>query len=241
MAVFTALTSRAAPNDGVAETTIQDLSRELLFLPVSRAPEPSDLRWPTARHRDLCCPQPCGLLVGNLDDSEAAQLLFGLGVRTIDDQRGAARRIDTEHRRIVVESASEYEDSSGLHLCPQRTNTFGRLGQAIVREVGHPLLVERDEVLRHVSSSCLARPRGIHPYQRTAAIRFDTARCSVERGAVQVQRGHRPRALLLRRIVDGSTIDSGPKRSVSRPREAVSRRRYDAISTRRIHGRPTDR
>src|SRR6476620_1207609 len=114
----------------------------LLVLPgVGRVPEPSNLLRPPARHRDLSCPQTRSLLVGHVDDGEAAELLLGLGVRTIGDQLGAARRIDTEHRGTVVQSTEEDEDAGSLHLCPQCADTLGRLAQIIVREVGHPLVV----------------------------------------------------------------------------------------------------
>src|SRR6185369_5329055 len=108
----------------------------LLLFRVRRVPEPSNLLWPPTRHRDLRRPQARSLLVGHVDDGEAAELLLGFGVRTIGDQGSVARRIDTEHRGLVVEPAGEDQDSSGLHLCPQRTDTFGRLAQIIVSEVG---------------------------------------------------------------------------------------------------------
>ena len=44
------------------------------------------------------------------------------------------------------------EDSGSLHLCHQRPDSLGLLAQLLVRVVGHPLVVEGDEVLGHVSS-----------------------------------------------------------------------------------------
>src|SRR5262245_9643461 len=59
-------------------------------------PEPPHLLRPTAGHRDLPRPQPRGFRVGHVDDGEAAEVLFGLGVWTVGDQWSAVRRIDAE-------------------------------------------------------------------------------------------------------------------------------------------------
>ena len=114
--------------------------------------EASHLLRPTAGHRDLSRPQPRRLLVGHIHDGEAAEVLLGLDVRTVGEQRRAARRIDTEHGGSVVQAAGEDEDPGSLHLCQQRPDSLGLLAQLLVRVVGHPLVVESDEVLGHVSS-----------------------------------------------------------------------------------------
>src|SRR4029450_302869 len=65
-------------------------------------PEASHLLRPTAGHRDLSRPQPRSLLVGHTHDGEAAEVLLGLDVRTVGEQRRAAGRIDTEHGGSIV-------------------------------------------------------------------------------------------------------------------------------------------
>src|SRR5580658_1995863 len=115
-------------------------------------PEASHLLRPAAGHRDLSGPQPRRLLVGHIHDGEAAEVLLGLDERTVGEQRRAARRIDTEHRGCIIQAAGEDEYSGSPHLCQQRSKSLGLLAQLLDRVVGHPLVVEGDEVLGHVSS-----------------------------------------------------------------------------------------
>ena len=114
--------------------------------------ETSHLLRPTAGHRDLSRPQPRRILVVHRHDGEAAEVFLGLDVRTVGEQRRAARRIDVEHRGIRVQAVGVDEHPGFVHLCPQRPDGLGLLAQLLVRVVGHPLVVEGDEVLGHVSS-----------------------------------------------------------------------------------------
>jgi len=81
--------------------------------------EAPNLLWPTACHRDLSRPQTCRLLVGHVHDGEAAEVFLGLDIRAVREQWRAARRIDAEHRRRVVQTAGEHEDPGRLHLSQQ--------------------------------------------------------------------------------------------------------------------------
>jgi hypothetical protein len=92
------------------------------------------------------------VLVGYIHDSEATEVFLGLDERTIGEQRRAGGRVDTEHGGGIVQAAGEDQDSGSLHLCHQRPDSLGLLAQLLVRVVGHPLVVEGDEVLGHVSS-----------------------------------------------------------------------------------------
>jgi hypothetical protein len=127
-------------------------------------PETSHLLRPTAGHRDLSGPQPRLLLVGHIHDGEAAEKLLGLDERTVGEQRRPARRIDAEHRGGIVQATGEDEDPGSLHLCHQRPDNPGLLAQFLNRVVGHPRVIEGNEVLGHVSSFTEVAPAAtLHP------------------------------------------------------------------------------
>jgi hypothetical protein len=52
---------------------------------------------PAAGHRDPSGPQPGSLLVGHVDDGEAAEMLLGLDVWTVCEQRYAALSVEADH------------------------------------------------------------------------------------------------------------------------------------------------
>src|SRR5262249_51612226 len=87
-------------------------------------PETSHFLRPTPGDRDVSRPQPRSLLGGHVHDGEACEVLLALDVRTVGEQRGAARCIGAEHRGSVVEPTGEDEDSGSLHLCPQRADSL---------------------------------------------------------------------------------------------------------------------
>ncbi|MCU1658926.1 MAG: hypothetical protein JWO57_3582 [Pseudonocardiales bacterium] len=66
-----------------------------------------------------------------------------------------------------------------LHLCHQRLESLGLLAQLLDRVVGHPFLVEGDEVLGQLLLRRDGRCGHPSPSPRTAAARFDTRSASV--------------------------------------------------------------
>src|SRR5215469_11929303 len=106
---------------------------------------------PADRDRDPAGPIPCRVVVGHIDDRETAKVLLGLGERPVGEYRRAACRVDAAHGGRRVQTAiAEDENTSVRHLLDQGPGGRCPLVQLVQREVGHPLVVEGDQVRRHV-------------------------------------------------------------------------------------------
>lgn len=139
-------------------------------------PEASHLLRPTAGHRDLPAhsraasssatsttakPPRC-----SLDSMNGPSVNSGVPLDASTLNTGAASS----------RPPGEDEDPSSLHLCHERPDSLALLAKLPGRVVGHPLVVEGDEVLSHVSSFAGMAPcRHPPPPPRTAAPRSDTA------------------------------------------------------------------
>src|SRR5438034_757674 len=112
--------------------------------------EPVYLLRPVEHGREPAGPVPRRLIVGHVHDGEAAEVLLGLDVRAVGEDGLAVNRLDTAHRGGPVETTvGEDQDTFSQHLLDHRTDGLALLTQLVRRMVGHPLIVEGDQVLRH--------------------------------------------------------------------------------------------
>src|SRR6516164_6969357 len=110
---------------------------------------------PADGDRDPAGPMPCLGIVGHIDDGETAEVLLGLDEGAVGEYGRAAARVDAAHdRRRVQTAVAEDEDTGGRHLLDQGSGGRAPLAQLLHREVGHPLVVEGDQVQRHVELLC---------------------------------------------------------------------------------------
>src|SRR6476659_9275763 len=117
-----------------------------------RSLESANLLWPAARFRDLAGPRPGGLLVGHVHDGEPAQELLGLDEGPVGEHQRAAGRVSAEDRAVLLQPSDEHVLASSLDLVHDRPGERPAPAEPLLAVVAHPLLVEVDEVLRHVCS-----------------------------------------------------------------------------------------
>jgi len=118
----------------------------------------SDLLWPATSRCELAGPKLCGLLIGDIDDREAAEILGDIGIPTFAEVQFAAGLVSTESlAQVFIYSRGEDEHARLLHLrydCPGQRPTGLKPLFGVITD---PLLVEVDNVVRHVIS-CYLRP-----------------------------------------------------------------------------------
>ena len=113
------------------------------------------LLWPADRDRDPAGPVPRVGIVGHIDDRETTEVFLGLGERPVGEDGRTAARVDAEQGgRRVQPAVAEDEDTGGLHLLPHGPGGRAPLAQLLHRVVGHPLVVEGDQVQRHLKLLC---------------------------------------------------------------------------------------
>src|SRR5689334_9297847 len=123
----------------------------------------SDLLWPATSRCELAGPKPCGLLIGDIDDGEATEILGDIGIPTFAEVQFAAGLVSTESlAQVFIYSRGEDEHARLLHLrddCPGQRPTGLKPLFGVITD---PLLVEVDNVVRHVIS-CYLRPEELAP------------------------------------------------------------------------------
>src|SRR6266571_74482 len=135
------------------------LSRQGLRLRVSARRyamrEAVHLLRPADRDRDPAGPVPRLGIAGHIDDRETAEVLLGLDERPVGEEGRAAARVDAAHDgRRVQTAVAEDEDTGVRHLLDQGPAGRAPLAHLLQREVGHPLVVEGDQVQRHLKLLC---------------------------------------------------------------------------------------
>src|SRR5215475_11208266 len=120
--------------------------------------QPSHMEWPdllrpATSDCELAGPKLRRVLLGDINDREATEILRGVGIPTFAKLQFAADVISAESlAQIFIYSRGEDEHASFLHLghdCPSQRSA--RL-KPLVGVITDPLLVEVDNVVRHVTS-----------------------------------------------------------------------------------------
>src|SRR6478735_2915504 len=133
-----------------------------------RTGEAVHLLWPVERNGEPPCPVPRCLVVRHADDGEAPQVLLGLGIRAVDEQRLAIFRLDAAHHGRCVDAAvAEHEDTGGLHVLEHRPASRALRAQLFRRVLTHPLVVEGDQILGH----CLLLSQPLRGHRRDSSLR----------------------------------------------------------------------
>jgi hypothetical protein len=114
---------------------------------------------PADRDRDSAGPVPRLGIVGHIDDRETAKVLLRLGERSVGEDGRAAAGVDAAHSRRRVQAAvAEDEDTGGRHLLDHGPGGRASLAHFLQCELGHPLVVEGDQVQRHLMLLCSWQP-----------------------------------------------------------------------------------
>ena len=127
-------------------------------LGVAMGLEAGVLLGPAAGLGDLASPHLRGVVVGDLDHRQPAQVLLGLDERAISDDHGATGGIGAECViDVLLQPTGKDIDARVLHLLDDLHGFGSPLPEPVLAVVADPLLVEVDEVLRH-DASCSRGP-----------------------------------------------------------------------------------
>src|SRR6266571_5575445 len=130
---------------------------------------------PADRDRDPAGPIPRLGIAGHIDDRETAEVLLGLDERPVGEEGRAAARVDAAHDgRRVQTAVAEDEDTGDRHLLDQGPSGRAPFAHLLQREVGHPLVVEGDQVQRHLKLLCSRAARTAAPHLLHERARVDT-------------------------------------------------------------------
>jgi NAD(P)-dependent dehydrogenase (short-subunit alcohol dehydrogenase family) len=122
---------------------------------IARVREAVHLLRPADRDRDPPGPVPRLGVAGHVDDREAAEVLLGLGERPVGEDGRAAARVDAAHDgRRVQAAVAEDEGARVGHLLDHGPAGRAPLAYVLLRQLGHPLVVEGDQVQRHLMLLC---------------------------------------------------------------------------------------
>src|SRR5262245_29984122 len=123
-----------------------------------------DLLRPATSDCELAGPKLRRLLLRDINDREATEILRGVGIPTFAKLQFAADVISTESlAQIFIYSRGEDEHARFLHLghdCPSQRSA--RL-KPLFGVITDPLLVEVDNVLRHVTFLLICGQENILP------------------------------------------------------------------------------
>ena len=118
--------------------------------------ERPDLLWPITGRCELAGPKPCTLLASDIDDGEAAEILGGVGITTFAKMQFATGLVGTERfAQVFIHARGEDEHARLLHLCHDGAGQRPAGLKPRFGVITHPLLVEVDDVVRHVTSRYL--------------------------------------------------------------------------------------